>query len=75
MKMEDFFWRQHLSDLALPYGIKGSGMLTLHFTLIPGLCSAITFELLHFSLFIPELLLLKVLAVTANYHVPANIEK
>ncbi|XP_031599465.1 CMP-N-acetylneuraminate-beta-galactosamide-alpha-2,3-sialyltransferase 4 isoform X1 [Oreochromis aureus] len=45
MKMEDFFWREHLSDLALPYGIKGS-----------------------------ELLLLKVLAVTANYHVPANIE-
>uniref|UniRef100_A0A3Q1GJG5 ST3 beta-galactoside alpha-2,3-sialyltransferase 4 n=1 Tax=Acanthochromis polyacanthus TaxID=80966 RepID=A0A3Q1GJG5_9TELE len=45
LKLEDFFWREHLSKLALPYGIKGS-----------------------------ELLLLKVLAVTANYQVPANIE-
>uniref|UniRef100_A0A3Q1G924 ST3 beta-galactoside alpha-2,3-sialyltransferase 4 n=1 Tax=Acanthochromis polyacanthus TaxID=80966 RepID=A0A3Q1G924_9TELE len=44
LKLEDFFWREHLSKLALPYGIKGS------------------------------LLLLKVLAVTANYQVPANIE-
>ncbi|XP_030252129.1 CMP-N-acetylneuraminate-beta-galactosamide-alpha-2,3-sialyltransferase 4 isoform X3 [Sparus aurata] len=46
LKLEDFFWREHLSKLALPYGIKGS-----------------------------ELLLLKVLAVIANYQVPANIEK
>uniref|UniRef100_A0A8D2ZMK0 ST3 beta-galactoside alpha-2,3-sialyltransferase 4 n=1 Tax=Scophthalmus maximus TaxID=52904 RepID=A0A8D2ZMK0_SCOMX len=46
LQLEDFFWREHLSNLALPYGIKGS-----------------------------ELLLLKVLAVTANYQVPANIEK
>lgn len=37
MKMEDFFWREHLSNLALPYGIKGSGMLTLRCTLIPAL--------------------------------------
>ncbi|XP_078140332.1 CMP-N-acetylneuraminate-beta-galactosamide-alpha-2,3-sialyltransferase 4 isoform X3 [Centroberyx gerrardi] len=46
LKLEDFFWREHLSKLALPYGIKGS-----------------------------ELLLLKVLAVIANYKVPAHIEK
>ncbi|XP_056230590.1 CMP-N-acetylneuraminate-beta-galactosamide-alpha-2,3-sialyltransferase 4 isoform X3 [Seriola aureovittata] len=46
LKLEDFFWREHLSALELPYGIKGS-----------------------------ELVLLKVLAVTANYQVPANIEK
>ncbi|XP_041657363.1 CMP-N-acetylneuraminate-beta-galactosamide-alpha-2,3-sialyltransferase 4 isoform X2 [Cheilinus undulatus] len=46
LKLEDFFWREHLSKLALPYGIKGS-----------------------------ELLLLKVLAVTANYQLPTNIEK
>ncbi|KAM6933071.1 CMP-N-acetylneuraminate-beta-galactosamide-alpha-2,3-sialyltransferase 4 isoform 3-T3 [Xenentodon cancila] len=45
LKLEDFFWREHLSELALPYGIKGS-----------------------------ELLLLKVLAVTASYQVPAKIE-
>ncbi|KAM4741964.1 CMP-N-acetylneuraminate-beta-galactosamide-alpha-2,3-sialyltransferase 4 isoform 1-T3 [Anableps anableps] len=45
LKLEDFFWREHLSNLPLPYGIKGS-----------------------------ELLLLKVLAVTSNYQVPANIE-
>lgn len=45
LKMEDFFWREHLSNLALPYGIKGS-----------------------------ELLLLKDLAVIANYKMPANIE-
>ncbi|XP_078023368.1 CMP-N-acetylneuraminate-beta-galactosamide-alpha-2,3-sialyltransferase 4 isoform X3 [Epinephelus lanceolatus] len=45
LKLEDFFWREHLSKLALPYGIKGS-----------------------------ELLLLKVLAVIANYQVPASIE-
>jgi len=25
LKLEDFFWRQHLSAEALPYGIKGSG--------------------------------------------------
>lgn len=24
LKLEDFFWREHLSKLALPYGIKGS---------------------------------------------------
>ncbi|XP_068601588.1 CMP-N-acetylneuraminate-beta-galactosamide-alpha-2,3-sialyltransferase 4 [Brachionichthys hirsutus] len=45
LKLEDFFWREHLSQLSLPYGIKGS-----------------------------ELLLLKVLAVIANYQVPAKIE-
>ncbi|TNN74983.1 CMP-N-acetylneuraminate-beta-galactosamide-alpha-2,3-sialyltransferase 4 [Liparis tanakae] len=45
LKLEDFFWREHLSKLALPYGIKGS-----------------------------ELLLLKVLALIANYQVPTNIE-
>ncbi|KAM9317760.1 CMP-N-acetylneuraminate-beta-galactosamide-alpha-2,3-sialyltransferase 4 isoform 1-T5 [Pholidichthys leucotaenia] len=45
MKLEDFFWKEHLSNLALPYGIKGS-----------------------------ELFLLKVLAITANYQMPANIE-
>ncbi|XP_043974562.1 CMP-N-acetylneuraminate-beta-galactosamide-alpha-2,3-sialyltransferase 4 [Gambusia affinis] len=45
LKLEDFFWREHLSTLPLPYGIKGS-----------------------------ELLLLKVLAISSNYHVPAKIE-
>ncbi|XP_061684407.1 CMP-N-acetylneuraminate-beta-galactosamide-alpha-2,3-sialyltransferase 4 isoform X3 [Syngnathoides biaculeatus] len=45
LKLDDFFWREHLSTLGLPYGIKGS-----------------------------ELQLLKVLAVTANYQVPANID-
>ncbi|XP_045929902.1 CMP-N-acetylneuraminate-beta-galactosamide-alpha-2,3-sialyltransferase 4 isoform X2 [Micropterus dolomieu] len=45
LKLKDFFWREHLSKLALPYGVKGS-----------------------------ELLLMKVLAVTSNYQVPANIE-
>ncbi|XP_026175713.1 CMP-N-acetylneuraminate-beta-galactosamide-alpha-2,3-sialyltransferase 4 isoform X1 [Mastacembelus armatus] len=45
MKLEDFFWREHISKQTLPYGIKGS-----------------------------ELMLLKVLAVTANYQVPDNIE-
>lgn len=33
LKLEDFFWREHLSTLALPYGIKGSGMLNLHYCL------------------------------------------
>lgn len=28
LKLEDFFWREHLAKLALPYGIKGSGTLT-----------------------------------------------
>ncbi|XP_051934553.1 CMP-N-acetylneuraminate-beta-galactosamide-alpha-2,3-sialyltransferase 4 isoform X4 [Hippocampus zosterae] len=46
LKLDDFFWREHLSTLPLPYGIKGS-----------------------------ELQLLKVLAVTANYQMPANIDK
>ncbi|KAM7399589.1 hypothetical protein PAMP_018854 [Pampus punctatissimus] len=46
LKLEDFFWREHLSKLALPYGIKGS-----------------------------ELQLLKVLAATANYQMPANTGK
>ncbi|KAG7478639.1 CMP-N-acetylneuraminate-beta-galactosamide-alpha-2,3-sialyltransferase 4 isoform X1 [Solea senegalensis] len=46
LKLDDFFWREHLSKLALPYGIKGS-----------------------------ELLLTKVLAVTASYEMPDNIEK
>ncbi|XP_019720529.1 CMP-N-acetylneuraminate-beta-galactosamide-alpha-2,3-sialyltransferase 4 isoform X1 [Hippocampus comes] len=45
LKLDDFFWREHLSTLPLPYGIKGS-----------------------------ELQLLKVLAVTANCQMPANIE-
>ncbi|XP_027854750.1 CMP-N-acetylneuraminate-beta-galactosamide-alpha-2,3-sialyltransferase 4 isoform X1 [Xiphophorus couchianus] len=45
LKMKDFFWREHMSQLPLPYGIKGS-----------------------------ELLLLKVLAISSNYHVPAKIE-
>ncbi|TDH15066.1 hypothetical protein EPR50_G00027750 [Perca flavescens] len=27
LKMEDFFWREHLSNLALPYGIKSSESL------------------------------------------------
>lgn len=30
LQLKDFFWQEHLSKLALPYGIKGSGMLTLH---------------------------------------------
>lgn len=30
LKLEDFFWREHVSKLTLPYGIKGSGMLTYH---------------------------------------------
>lgn len=34
LKLEDFFWREHLSNLALPYGIKSSGMLTLHCPLL-----------------------------------------
>ncbi|XP_058490046.1 CMP-N-acetylneuraminate-beta-galactosamide-alpha-2,3-sialyltransferase 4 isoform X2 [Solea solea] len=46
LKLDDFFWREHLSKLALPYGIKDS-----------------------------ELLLTKVLAVTASYEMPDNIEK
>ncbi|XP_067245707.1 CMP-N-acetylneuraminate-beta-galactosamide-alpha-2,3-sialyltransferase 4 isoform X5 [Chanodichthys erythropterus] len=29
LKLEDFFWRQHLSAEALPYGIKGSELLLL----------------------------------------------
>lgn len=33
------------------------------------------FQLLRFPALLPELLLLKVLAVTANYQVPDNIEK
>ncbi|XP_058606762.1 CMP-N-acetylneuraminate-beta-galactosamide-alpha-2,3-sialyltransferase 4 isoform X2 [Onychostoma macrolepis] len=45
LKLQDFFWREHLSAEALPYGIKGS-----------------------------EPLLLKVLAVTSSYTMPANIE-
>lgn len=35
LKLEDFFWREHLSKLALPYGIKGSGTLTPHGPLLP----------------------------------------
>ncbi|XP_040036783.1 CMP-N-acetylneuraminate-beta-galactosamide-alpha-2,3-sialyltransferase 4 isoform X2 [Gasterosteus aculeatus] len=46
LKLEDFFWREHLaSRLALPYGVKGS-----------------------------EPLLLKALAVLADYQVPDNIQ-
>uniref|UniRef100_A0A8C7GPQ1 CMP-N-acetylneuraminate-beta-galactosamide-alpha-2,3-sialyltransferase 4 n=1 Tax=Oncorhynchus kisutch TaxID=8019 RepID=A0A8C7GPQ1_ONCKI len=45
-KLDDFFWRQHQSTLALPYGIKGS-----------------------------ELLLLRVLAIIANYKMPASIDR
>ncbi|KAK5904439.1 hypothetical protein CesoFtcFv8_006004 [Champsocephalus esox] len=29
LKLEDFFWREHLSTLALPYGIKDSELLLL----------------------------------------------
>ncbi|XP_061734718.1 CMP-N-acetylneuraminate-beta-galactosamide-alpha-2,3-sialyltransferase 4 isoform X1 [Nerophis ophidion] len=29
LKLEDFFWREHVSNLALPYGIKGSEMQLL----------------------------------------------
>ncbi|XP_061916517.1 CMP-N-acetylneuraminate-beta-galactosamide-alpha-2,3-sialyltransferase 4 isoform X2 [Entelurus aequoreus] len=29
LKLEDFFWREHVSKLALPYGIKGSEMQLL----------------------------------------------
>ncbi|XP_034023891.1 CMP-N-acetylneuraminate-beta-galactosamide-alpha-2,3-sialyltransferase 4 isoform X2 [Thalassophryne amazonica] len=29
LKLEDFFWREHPSTLALPYGIKGSELLLL----------------------------------------------
>ncbi|XP_015228190.1 PREDICTED: CMP-N-acetylneuraminate-beta-galactosamide-alpha-2,3-sialyltransferase 4 [Cyprinodon variegatus] len=29
LKLEDFFWREHLSPLSLPYGIKGSELLLL----------------------------------------------
>ncbi|XP_016107183.1 CMP-N-acetylneuraminate-beta-galactosamide-alpha-2,3-sialyltransferase 4-like isoform X3 [Sinocyclocheilus grahami] len=46
LKLGDFFWREHVSAEALPYGIKGS-----------------------------ELLLLKVLAMTSSYTMPANIER
>ncbi|KAJ8280369.1 hypothetical protein GJAV_G00053720 [Gymnothorax javanicus] len=46
LSMDDFFWKQQQSSLALPYGLKGS-----------------------------EPFLLKVLAVTSNYDMPANIEK
>uniref|UniRef100_A0A3Q0T756 CMP-N-acetylneuraminate-beta-galactosamide-alpha-2,3-sialyltransferase 4 n=1 Tax=Amphilophus citrinellus TaxID=61819 RepID=A0A3Q0T756_AMPCI len=42
MKLEDFFWRNHLSNLALPYGIKGSGMFTLHCTLLSALSTRFT---------------------------------
>ncbi|KAM4566436.1 CMP-N-acetylneuraminate-beta-galactosamide-alpha-2,3-sialyltransferase 4 isoform 2-T2 [Odontesthes bonariensis] len=45
LKLEDFFWRDHVSKQTLPYGIKDS-----------------------------ELLLLKVLAVTANDQMPAKLE-
>ena len=34
LKLEDFFWREHLSKLALPYGIKGSGMLIWRYPLL-----------------------------------------
>ncbi|CAG00953.1 unnamed protein product, partial [Tetraodon nigroviridis] len=44
LKLKDYFWQEHPSTLALPYGMKGS-----------------------------ELLLLKVLAITANDEIPANI--
>uniref|UniRef100_A0A3Q3EM34 CMP-N-acetylneuraminate-beta-galactosamide-alpha-2,3-sialyltransferase 4 n=1 Tax=Kryptolebias marmoratus TaxID=37003 RepID=A0A3Q3EM34_KRYMA len=29
LKMDDFFWREHMSKLPLPYGIKGSEMMLL----------------------------------------------
>ncbi|XP_029964822.1 CMP-N-acetylneuraminate-beta-galactosamide-alpha-2,3-sialyltransferase 4 [Salarias fasciatus] len=29
LKLEDFFWREHLSEQALPYGIKGSELMLL----------------------------------------------
>lgn len=45
LQLEDFFWRERLSTLTLPYGVKGS-----------------------------ELLLLKVLAATANYQMSNKVE-
>ncbi|XP_029026653.1 CMP-N-acetylneuraminate-beta-galactosamide-alpha-2,3-sialyltransferase 4 isoform X2 [Betta splendens] len=46
LQLEDFFWRERLSKLTLPYGLKGS-----------------------------EQMLLKVLAMTKSYEVPAQIKK
>ncbi|KAF7219249.1 3-sialyltransferase 4 [Nothobranchius furzeri] len=31
LRLKDFFWKEHRSKLPLPYGVKGSGMLTLYF--------------------------------------------
>ncbi|XP_024132268.1 CMP-N-acetylneuraminate-beta-galactosamide-alpha-2,3-sialyltransferase 4 isoform X1 [Oryzias melastigma] len=45
MKLEDFFWKRYVSQLSLPFGLKGS-----------------------------EMFLLKVLAATASYEMPAHIE-
>ncbi|XP_078785863.1 CMP-N-acetylneuraminate-beta-galactosamide-alpha-2,3-sialyltransferase 4-like isoform X2 [Oryzias latipes] len=46
LTLEDFFWKEYVSQLHLPYGPTGS-----------------------------ELMLLKVLAATANYDMPAHIEE
>uniref|UniRef100_A0A8C7XNH1 ST3 beta-galactoside alpha-2,3-sialyltransferase 4 n=1 Tax=Oryzias sinensis TaxID=183150 RepID=A0A8C7XNH1_9TELE len=46
LTLEDFFWKEYVSQLHLPYGPRGS-----------------------------ELMLLKVLAATANYDMPAHIEE
>ncbi|XP_028320955.1 CMP-N-acetylneuraminate-beta-galactosamide-alpha-2,3-sialyltransferase 4 isoform X3 [Gouania willdenowi] len=45
LQLSDFFWREHLSGLPLPYGTNGS-----------------------------EVLLQKVLAITANYELPVHIQ-
>ncbi|KAG5269135.1 hypothetical protein AALO_G00198660 [Alosa alosa] len=38
LQLEDFFWRQHLSTLALPYGIKGSESLLLKILAVTANC-------------------------------------
>lgn len=37
LQLEDFFWRERLSTLTLPYGVKGSGRLTLMYIVLPTL--------------------------------------
>ncbi|XP_041919734.1 CMP-N-acetylneuraminate-beta-galactosamide-alpha-2,3-sialyltransferase 4 isoform X3 [Alosa sapidissima] len=38
LQLEDFFWRQHLATLALPYGIKGSESLLLKILAVTANC-------------------------------------
>ncbi|XP_063061577.1 CMP-N-acetylneuraminate-beta-galactosamide-alpha-2,3-sialyltransferase 4 [Engraulis encrasicolus] len=38
LQLEDFFWRQHLSTFALPYGIKGSESLLLKILAVTANC-------------------------------------